>query len=126
VTVAAEAGQLELNVMQPVLIYNLFQSIEMLKNGIDTFNKNCIQGIEANVERCKNLVENSVGIITAINPHVGYEAASRIAKRALEEDKSVKSIILEEGILSEEELDEILNPHEMTEPGIAGKKLLNK
>ncbi len=88
--------------------------------------KNCIQGIEANVERCKNLVENSVGIITAINPHVGYEAASRIAKRALEEDKSVKSIILEEGILTEEELDEILNPHEMTEPGIAGKKLLNK
>lgn len=126
VTMAAEAGQLELNVMQPVLIYNLFQSIEMLKNGIDTFNKNCIQGIEANVERCKNLVENSVGIITAINPHVGYEAASRIAKRALEEDKSVKSIILEEGILTEEELDEILNPHEMTEPGIAGKKLLNK
>ncbi len=126
VTMAAEAGQLELNVMQPVLIYNLFQSIEMLKNSIDTFNKNCIQGIEANVERCKNLVENSVGIITAINPHVGYEAASRIAKRALEEDKSVKSIILEEGILTEEELDEILNPHEMTEPGIAGKNLLNK
>ncbi|MFW5790032.1 MAG: aspartate ammonia-lyase [Bacillota bacterium] len=126
VTMAAEAGQLELNVMQPVLIYNLFQSIEMLKNSIDTFNKNCIQGIEANAERCKNLVENSVGIITAINPHVGYEAASRIAKRALEENKSVKSIILEEGILSEEELDKILNPHEMTEPGIAGKNLLNK
>ncbi|MGM0419706.1 MAG: aspartate ammonia-lyase [Bacillota bacterium] len=126
ITMAAEAGQLELNVMQPVLIYDLFQSIEMLKNGIITFNNNCVKGIEANKARCKMLVENSVGIITAINPHVGYEAAARVAKKALAEGRSVREIILEEGILSEKELEEILNPYEMTEPGIAGKKLLEE
>lgn len=126
ITMAAEAGQLELNVMQPVLIYDLFQSIEMLKNGIITFNNNCVKGIEANRARCKMLVDNSVGIITAINPHVGYETAARVAKKALAEGRSVREIILEEGILSEKELEEILNPYEMTEPGIAGKKLLEE
>src|SRR6056297_2548470 len=125
ITMAAEAGQLELNVMLPILIFNLIQSIEMLKNGVKTFTEKCIKGITANRERCKSLVDSSVGIITAINPHVGYEAAARIAKEALNTGKSVKDIILEQGILSEEELEEILNPYEMTEPGIAGKKLLN-
>ncbi len=125
ITMAAEAGQLELNVMAPILIFNLIQSIEMLKNGVKTFTEKCIKGITANRERCKSLVDSSVGIITAINPHVGYEAAARIAKEALNTGKSVKDIILEQGILSEEELEEILNPYEMTEPGIAGKKLLN-
>jgi len=125
ISMAAEAGQLELNVMQPVLVYNLFQSIEMLENALETFIDNCIVGIKANRKRCRELVERSVGIITAINPHVGYETASRIVKRALEEERSVKDIILEEGILSAEELEKILNPYEMTEPGIAGKDLLD-
>jgi len=125
ITMAAEAGQLELNVMAPILIFNLIQSIEMLKNGVKTFTEKCIKGITANRERCKSLVDSSVGIITAINPHVGYETAARIAKEALSTEKSVKDIILEQGILSEEELEEILNPFEMTEPGIAGKNLLN-
>ncbi len=125
ISMAAEAGQLELNVMQPVLVYNLFQSIEMLENALETFIDNCIVGIKANRERCRELLERSVGIITAINPHVGYETAGRIVKRALEEERSVKDIILEEGILSAEELEKILNPYEMTEPGIAGKELLD-
>jgi len=125
ISMAAEAGQLELNVMQPVLVYNLFQSIEMLENALETFIDNCIVGIKANRERCRELVDRSVGIITAINPHVGYETAARIVKRALEEERSVKDIILEEGILSAEELKKILNPFEMTEPGIAGKDLLD-
>ena len=125
ISMAAEAGQLELNVMQPVLVYNLFQSIEMLENALETFIDNCIVGIKANRERCRELVDRSVGIITAINPHVGYETAARIVKRALEEERSVKDIILEEGILSAEELEKILNPYEMTEPGIAGKDLLD-
>ena len=125
ISMAAEAGQLELNVMQPVLVYNLFQSIEMLENALETFIDNCIVGIKANRKRCRELVERSVGIITAINPHVGYETASRIVKRALEEERSVKDIILEEGILSADELEKILNPYEMTEPGIAGKDLLD-
>ncbi len=125
ITKAAEAGQLELNVMQPVMMYNLFQSIEMLRNGIDTFVHNCVQGIEVNRERCKKMVDQSVGIITAINPHVGYEKAAYIAKKALNQDKSVRDIILDEGILTSEELDKILDPYEMTEPGIAGKELLD-
>ncbi len=125
ITKAAEAGQLELNVMQPVIMYNLFQGIEMMRNGIDTFIDNCIVEIEANKERCRSLVDGSVGIITAINPHVGYETAAYVAKKALSEDKSVREIIIEEGILSEKELDEILDPYEMTEPGIAGRDLLD-
>ena len=125
ITKAAEAGQLELNVMQPVLMYNLFQSIEMMRNGIETFVDNCIVDIEVNRERCRELVNRSVSIITAINPHVGYEKAAYIAKKALEEDLSVREIILDEGILSEEELEQILDPYEMTEPGIAGRDLLD-
>jgi aspartate ammonia-lyase len=125
ITMAAEAGQLELNVMLPVLVYNLFQSITMLKNGVHTFTENAIKGIKANREQCKKLLDNSVGIITAINPHVGYEVAARIAKKALKTEKPVRQIILEEGVLNEEELDKILNAYEMTEPGIAGKELLD-
>lgn len=125
INMAAEAGQLELNVMMPILIFDLIQSVEMLKNGAKTFTEKCITGITANRERCKAMVDNSVGIITAINPHVGYEVAARIAKEALNSGRSVKEIILEEDILTEAELDEILNAFEMTEPGIAGKKLLH-
>ena len=125
ITMAAEAGQLELNVMLPVLVYNLFQSITMLKNGVDTFTENAIKGIKANRERCEELLEQSVGVITAINPHVGYEVAARIAKKALKTGKPVREIILEEGVLTEKELDRILNAYEMTEPGIAGKDLLD-
>jgi aspartate ammonia-lyase len=125
ITMAAESGQLELNVMVPVLVFNLFQSIEILKNAIHIFTEKTIKGITANEKHCRDMVYNSVGIITAINPHVGYEVAARIARKALETGKPVKELILEEGVLSEEELDIILNPYEMTEPGIAGKKLFN-
>ncbi|SDM22957.1 aspartate ammonia-lyase [Halarsenatibacter silvermanii] len=126
ITKAAEAGQLELNVMQPVIMYNLFQAIEMLRKGLETFVENCIKGIEANAERCEELVDSSVGIITAISPHIGYETAARIAKRALDEDRSVREVILEEEILDEAKLEKILNPYEMTEPGIAGRDILNE
>ncbi len=125
ITMAAEAGQLELNVMLPVLVYNLFQSIDLLKNGLKTFTSRAIKGISANEEHCFDMVENSVGIITAINPHVGYEVAGRIAKKAIKTGRKVRDIILEEGVLAEEELDKILNPYEMTEPGIAGKELFD-
>ncbi|MCK4259700.1 MAG: aspartate ammonia-lyase [Halanaerobiales bacterium] len=123
ISLASEAGQLELNVMCPVLVFNLLQSIEILKNVVQVFADKCVVGIKANVERCSSLVENSVGVITAINPHVGYEVASRIAKKAIKTGRSVREIILEEGVLTERELDLILNPYEMTEPGIAGKQL---
>lgn len=125
ITMAAEAGQMELNAFEPVIFFNLFQSIETLTNGVDTFINNCIKGITANKEHCKELVDNSVGIITAICPHVGYKEAANIAKTALKTGKPVRSLVVEKGILSESELDVILDPVGMTEPGISGKKLLN-
>ncbi|WP_416151354.1 aspartate ammonia-lyase [Salipaludibacillus sp. HK11] len=124
ISLASEAGQLELNVMEPVLVLNLLQSFTILQNGINVFEKFAIDGIEANIDRCKMLVENSVGIITAINPHVGYETAARIAKEAITSNRPVREICLERGILSEEELDRILHPKEMTNPGIAAKELI--
>lgn len=126
VTLAAEGGQLELNVFEPVLFYNLFESIETLAHGVNTLTENCIKGITANEERCRSLVDNSVGTITALCPHIGYEAASKIAKRAIQSGEAVRDLILAEKILSEEHLDIILDAHGMTGPGISGKELLKK
>ncbi|RZT93298.1 aspartate ammonia-lyase [Ancylomarina subtilis] len=116
VTFAAEAGQLELNVMEPVMVRAMLESIEMLKNGMSTLKERCIDGITANVEHCKEMVLNSIGIVTAVNPTLGYEASSRIAKRALAENRSVYDLILEEGLLTKEKLDEILAPERMIKP----------
>lgn len=124
VTLASEAGQLELNVMEPVLTYNLLQSLDILSNVVQVFAKKCVRGITANVQRCRQMVEQSVGIITAINPHVGYETATIIAKEAITTGRPIREIVLEKGMLSEEELDIILNPQEMTKPGIPGASLL--
>ncbi|MDQ0256510.1 aspartate ammonia-lyase [Evansella vedderi] len=124
ISLASEAGQLELNVMEPVLVFNLLQSFTILQNGIRVFRDYAIEGITANVERCKYLVEHSVGIITAINPHVGYETAARIAKEAITSNRPVREICLERGLLTEEELDRILDPKEMTNPGIAAPELI--
>ncbi|MDG5786855.1 aspartate ammonia-lyase [Evansella sp. AB-P1] len=124
ISLASEAGQLELNVMEPVLVFNLLQSFTILQNGIRVFREFTVEGITANVERCKELVEQSVGIITAINPHVGYETAARIAKEAITTNRPVREICLEQGLLSEEELDRILDPIEMTNPGIAAPELI--
>ena len=124
VALASEAGQLELNVMEPVMTFNLLQSLDILRNVVTVFTEKCIKGITANVDRCQELVQQSIGIVTAINPHVGYETASQVAKEALATGRSVRDIVLERGILTEEELNIILNPYEMTKPGIAGKELL--
>jgi len=124
ISMASEAGQLELNVMEPVLVFNLLQSLSILQNGIGVFQKYAIEGITANIERCKEMVEKSVGIITAINPHVGYEVATRVAKEAIETNQSVREICLERGILTEQELNEILDTKEMTNPGIAGARFI--
>ena len=126
ITMAAEAGQLELNAFEPIVFYCLFQSIDTLAYAVQTFVDNCVSGITANETRCRYLVENSVGIITAICPHVGYQKAADIAKKALQTGESVRSLILAEGLLAEDELDKILDPIHMTEPGISGKELLLK
>ncbi len=124
ISLASEAGQLELNVMEPVLVFNLLQSFTILQNGISVFREFAIEGITANIDRCRELVETSVGIITAINPHVGYETAARIAKEAISTGLSVREICIERGILTKEELDRILDPKEMTNPGIAASELI--
>ena len=126
ITMAAEAGQLELNAFEPIIFYCMFQSIDTLGYAVETLVDNCIVGITANEERCRQLVENSVGIITAICPHVGYEKTADIAKKAINSNESVRSLILKENIMDEEELSRILDPIHMTEPCISGKDVLMK
>lgn len=121
ITMAAEAGQLELNAFEPIVFYCLFQSIDTLTYAVQTFVDNCISGITANEERCKELVDNSIGIVTALCPYIGYERAADLAKRALKENTSVKKLILEEKIMTKEELEHVLNPIAMTNPGIMSK-----
>ena len=124
ITMAAEAGQLELNAFEPIIFYCLFQSIDTLGYAVQTFVDNCVTGITANETRCRYFVENSVGIITAICPYVGYQKAAEIAKEAIKTGESVKKLIIEQGILTEEQMDEILDPVQMTEPGLSGKEHL--
>ena len=120
ISMASEAGQFELNVMEPVLVFNLHQSLRMMNQVLQAFRAFCIEGIEANIEICQAYVDRSVGIITALNPHVGYKTATKVAKEAIETGKPVRDIILRDGILSERAMDQILDPFEMTRPGIAG------
>lgn len=115
ITMAAEAGQLELNAFEPVLFYNLFESIETLGNAVRTFVDNCITGITANKERCEELVNSSVGIVTALCPYIGYVKSADIAKKSLKTGVPVKEIVLKEGILKGNELEHILSPVAMTE-----------
>lgn len=116
VTLAAEAGQLELNVFEPVIVQSIFESIEMLKNGMNTLKYRCIDGITANEERCRMMVYNSIGLVTALNPFLGYEASSKLAKEALINNRSVYELVLEKGLLTKEQLDQILEPENMIKP----------
>ncbi len=115
VNLASEAGQLELNVMEPVIVQSLFESVDMLISGMKTLNTRCIKGITANEEVCKSYVANSIGIVTALNPILGYEICSSLAKRALAENASVYDLVLEQNLMTKEELDEALKPENMLE-----------
>ncbi|WP_246017889.1 aspartate ammonia-lyase [Mesobacillus subterraneus] len=124
ISMASEAGQFELNVMEPVIVFNLLQSIKIMTNVFAVFREYCLSGVTANTDTLEAYVNNSVGVITAINPHVGYEMAASIAREAITGNRPVRDIVLERGVLSKEDLDLILNPFEMTHPGIAGKELM--
>ncbi len=124
IAMAVEAGQLELNAFEPIVFDSLFQSIDLLGSAVDTFVTNCITGITANEERCRELVDSSVGTVTALCPHIGYAKAAKLAKEALKKNVSIRSLILEEGVLSQKELDTIMDAYDMTQPGISGKGLL--
>lgn len=113
VALAAEAGQLELNVMEPVIVQSLFESMEMLKNGMMVLKNRCITGITANEEHCREMVQRSIGLVTALNPFIGYDASTQIAKEALETGRSVYELVLEKELLTREQLDRILDPRNM-------------
>ena len=116
ITMAAEAGQLELNAFEPVLFYNLFESIETLGNAATTLADNCIDGIVANADVCRSYVERSAGIVTALCPVIGYVKSAEIAKKVVSSGKTAKEYLLEEGILTEKEIDEILDPVKLAHP----------
>ena len=113
ITMAAEAGQLELNYAEPVLYHKLFESITAFTGAVDTFTQNCVVGITANEERCRELVEGSVGVITAICPTLGYAESADIAKTAIKTGESVREILKSKKIMSEEEVARLLNPESM-------------
>ena len=115
VTFAAEAGQLQLNVMEPVICQAIMESIVFLERALDTLREKCIVGITANKEVCLNMVKNSIGIVTALNPYIGYKNSTKIAKEALQTGKSVYDLVLEHELLSKDKLDQILDPKNMLE-----------
>ena len=117
ISMAVEAGQLELNAFEPIVFYSLFQSIDILRNGVDTFILNCVDGITANEEKCRELLDQSVGMVTALNPYIGYTASAKIAKEALATNVSLRKLILDNKILNEDQLDQIMDPYRLTKPG---------
>ncbi len=118
VTWAAANGNFELNVMMPVLAYNLLQSIELLASASSGLRDRCVAGITANEDRATELVERNVIVVTALNPHIGYDNGALVAKEALATGRSVRDVVLERGLLSEDELDDILDLKRMTEGGV--------
>ena len=115
-TIAAEAGQLQLNVMEPLIAYKLFDSIRLLQRAMDMLREHCIVGITANEDRCRQLMESSIGLITALNPYIGYENATRIAGQALLSGRGVLELVREEQLLDDATLDDILRPENMIAP----------
>ncbi len=113
ISMAAEAGQLELNVMEPVILFTLYRSIDMLTQACRTLARRCISGITANEEVCRRHVEMSIGLVTALVPVIGYDRSAQIAQKALKTGKGVAEIALEEGIISKEQLDDLLRPENM-------------
>ncbi len=118
VLMSAQAGQLELNVMMPVVAFNLLHEIEILRNAVDVFIKFCVAGITANADRCQFYAENSTSIVTVLNPHIGYLAAAEIAKEYIKSGKPIRELVLEKGLLTKEQLDKVFDLRGMTEPGI--------
>ncbi len=113
VTMAAEAGQLQLNAMEPVIVLNILQSMRMLMRGMTTLREKCIIGIEADRERCRELLEGSLVTVTAINPYIGYAEASRVAKEALKSRRSIRDVVLAQGLMTEAQLDEAFTPENL-------------
>jgi aspartate ammonia-lyase len=121
ISLAAQAGQFELNVMMPVIAYDLTQSLLILTSAIKSVSERLVRGIKANDERCTTLLERSAGVALALNPFIGYEKAAEVAKEAMARGVSLRQVVLEKGLLTKEQLDQILDPYAMTTPGVHGK-----
>ena len=120
VVLGGQAGNMELNVMLPVMAVNLLQSIKLFTNSIANFTEKCLKGIEANEERCQELVEESLALCTPLAPEIGYDKAAHLAHLAYESGRTVREVALELGVLPEERLLKILDAEEMTRPGMPG------
>lgn len=118
ITLASEGGQLQLNVFEPIIAYNLFTNIDLMRHAFVTLAHKCVDGITANEERCIDLVRHSIGLVTALNPYIGYENSTAVAKEALESGKSVYEIVIERKLLSQEKLEELLKPENMLKPRV--------
>ena len=118
VSFAAEAGQLQLNAFEPIIAHSLFKSLDHLRNGCITLAQRCVNGITANEAHLRRLVEHSIGIVTALNPHIGYANATAVAQEALATGKSVYELVLERKLLSRERLEELLRPENLTQPHV--------
>jgi fumarate hydratase, class II len=122
ITLAGLSGNFELNVMMPLITYNLLQSIHLLANAVNNFSKRCIQGLKADRKRCEEMVEKSLALATALTPKIGYEKAARIAKKAYVQDKTIRQVVEEEGLFPKEELNLLLDPRSMIAPMKLTKK----
>lgn len=122
ITMASSSGQLELNAFMPLIAESLLESLELLNDAVIVFREKCIEGIKVNEDRCKENLESSTALVTALVHHIGYDKASEIAKKALKQEKTIRELLKEESILTKEEIDKILNPYEVTKPGIPGSK----
>lgn len=115
INMAAEAGQLQLNAMEPLIAFNLNESLSLLTKTCDMFEQHCISGISANQEHCKELLDNSLALVTALNPFIGYDASANIAKEAINSGNSVKELVIKYGLLSEQTLNQILTPEKLSQ-----------
>jgi aspartate ammonia-lyase len=122
IAVAAEAGQLELNVMMPVIAHNLLFSMKILSSATRTFAERCIVGIESDGEMASHWLERSPAIVTALAPRIGYDAAAELAKEAVERGVTVRDLVREKGLLTDDEIDRVLDLRAMTEMGVLAKK----
>lgn len=126
VALASEAGQLELNVMTPLIAFDLLWSIELLTNTIKMLREKCVSGLNVDEKRCGELLENSYALATVLNPYIGYDAVAELVKTALAEDKSLRQVLVERDIIPEKHLNEILDARKMTEPGVVDKRMIEE
>ena len=123
ITLAASSGQLELNSFMPLIAESLLESLELLNQGVTLFREKCIEGIKPNIEKCNETLEKSAALAAALIHHIGYDQAAHIARKALSEDKTIRDVLKEESDFLDSKIDEILNPLEVTKPGIPGRRV---